>query len=174
MLVIAGNYPGVHLDPCFEQDNEIWVLNGKGATLPKYDRVFQMHLPQDWGGGWSQRWLRENTKVPVYMREVHPDIPKSVRYPFEQVFDMLSDVKIYSENIELVTSSMNWAIALAVLEDRKHIRLIGMELTGAEYEKQKDGLAFWVGFAAGKGIRLDIDCCKAVFKQPLYGSYPLQ
>lgn len=173
-MVIAGNYPGVHLDPCFEQDEEIWVLNGKGATLPKYDRVFQMHLPVDWGGGWSQRWLRENTKVPVYMREVHSDIPKSVRYPFEQVFDMLARVTVKGQEIELFTSSITWAIALAILEEKSHIRLIGMELMDTEYEKQKDGLAFWTGFAAGRGISLEIDCCERIFKQPLYGSYPLQ
>lgn len=173
MLTIAGNYTGVHLDPCFQQDHEIWVFNGKGASLPRYTRVFQMHLPSDWGGQWSRRWLRENTKIPVYMREVHPDIPMSRRYPFEEVFGMLSKARHRNKSIRLFTSTICWGIALAVLERRPQIRVIGVELKDHEYAPQKDGFAFWVGFAAGRGIELDIDCSD-LFTKPLYGSYPLQ
>lgn len=132
-----------------------------------------MHLPSDWGGQWSRRWLRENTKIPVYMREVHPDIPMSRRYPFEEVFGMLSKARHRNKSIRLFTSTICWGIALAVLERRPQIRVIGVELKDHEYAPQKDGFAFWVGFAAGRGIELDIDCSD-LFTKPLYGSYPLQ
>lgn len=167
MLVICGNNSTVHKHPVFETDAEIWVMNGKGATLPRYDLVFQMHLPCDWGGQWSQRWLRENTKVPVVMREVHSDIPMSERYPFEDVFRMLENT-----NVRLFTSTISWALALAVLRNKPEITVTGVEMQENEYVEQKDGFAFWIGFAAGRGLKLNIE--SEMFDRPLYGSYPLE
>lgn len=173
MLVICGNHSKAHLDPVFQTDNEIWVFNGKGATLPRYDAVFQMHLAEDWGGQWSRRWLRENNSVPVFMREVYPEIPMSVRYPFEDVFGMLGNVRHRGKPLKYFTSSIAWAIALAVLHGRTHIRAIGIEMNEWEYETQKDCFAFWIGFAAGRGLQLDIDCADNIFTKVLYGSEPL-
>jgi hypothetical protein len=98
----------------------------------------------------------------------------SVRYPFEDVFTMLENVRLKGSPLKFFTSSICWAIALAVLQDRQQIRVLGIELAEHEYEAQKDGFAFWVGFAAGRGIELDIDCADNVFRKPLYGSYPLR
>lgn len=167
MLTICGNNSTVHKHPVFQSDDEIWVMNGKGCTLPRYDRVFQMHLPCDWGGQWSQRWLRENTKIPVFMREVHSDIPMSQRYPFEEVFGMLEKT-----NVKPITSTICWAMALAILENRPEIRVVGIEMQDKEYIEQKDGFAFWIGFAAGRGLKLEVE--SKMFDGPLYGSYPLQ
>ena len=120
-----------------------------------------MHLPCDWGGQWSQNWLRDNRKVPVFMREVHPEIPMSVRYPFEEVHQ------------GLFTSSVCWAIALAIFEGWPKIRVFGVELTDKEYQGQAAGFAYWKGYADGIGIELNIEC-ESVFNVPLYGSYPLE
>lgn len=174
MLAIVGNNSEAYKLPVFESEHEIWVFNGKGATLPRYDAVFQMHLPVDWGGGWSQRWLRSNDKVPVFMRQVHDDIPMSIQYPFDKVFGMLEKVKFRNEPLKYFTSSIAWAIALAVLQNKPKIALHGLDMVDREYIEQKDCFAFWTGFAAGRGIELEIDCADGVFDKPLYGSYPLQ
>ena len=121
MLAIIGSHSDVHKDPIFKSDAEIWVFLEKEATLPRYDLVFQMHQPVDWGGGWSQRWLRANTKVPVYMREVYADVPMSVRYPFEDVFAMLKNVRHRKRPLRYFTSSIAWAIALAVVSSSLQI-----------------------------------------------------
>jgi len=173
LLSLVGNHPLAYKEPVFESNSEIWVFNGKGATLPRYDLVFQMHLPVDWGGQWSRNWLRDNTKVPVFMREVHPDIPMSVRYPFEEVFELL-DVRLGGEPLQYFTSSIAWALALAVLRGRPQVDLYGFDMNDGEYETQKDCFAFWVGFAAGRGTKININCARNIFDKPLYGSYPLQ
>jgi len=173
LLSLVGNHSLAYKEPVFESQSEIWVFNGKGATLPRYDLVFQMHLPMDWGGGWSQRWLRSNTKVPVFMREAHPDIPMSVRYPFEDVFKLL-DAKLYDEPLRYFTSSVAWALALAVLQGRPQIDLYGIEMSAGEYEKQKDCFAFWLGFAAGRGTKINLNCARNIFDKPLYGAQALQ
>lgn len=174
MLAIVGNNTDAYKDPVFQGDAEIWVFNGKGATLPRYDVVFQMHLPVDWGGGWCRRWFANNTTIPVYMNDIYPDVPMSKRYPFEDVFDMLKHVRHNGNVLKYFTSSFAWAIALAVLQEKPEIRIVGASMVDAEYINQKDCFAFWLGFAGGRGIKLDIDCADNIFDKPLYGSYPLQ
>lgn len=166
-MFICGNNSTAHRHPVFATNEEIWVMNGKGATLPRFDRLFQMHLPCDWGGQWSRNWLRDNQKVPVFMREVHLDIPKSVRYPFEDVYGMLEKT-----NVRPITSTICWAMALAILESRPEINVIGVEMRDAEYLHQKDGFAFWSGFAAGRGLTLNVE--SEMFDRREYGSYPLE
>src|SRR5688572_6902743 len=173
LLSLVGNYTGIHKDPVFESNSEIWVFNGKGATLPKYDVVFQMHLEEDWGGSWSRNWFAENRKIPVITREVTPKIPLSRRYPFEQVFDMLG-VRHNSEPLQYFTSSITWALALAIYQGRPQIEIRGVDLEDSEYKEQKDCFTFWCGFAGGRGIDLNIVGCNNIFDKPLYGSYPLQ
>lgn len=172
-LSIAGNYTGIHEHPVFRGDSEVWVFNGPGMALPRCDLVFQMHLECDWGD-YGKMWMENNTEIPVMMRELRQDIPMSVQYPFEKVFEMLEGVIVKGEPLQYFTSTIAWAIALAVLQKRPRVQVIGIELKEAEYIKQKDCFTFWVGFAAGRGTKLEIDCAEEIFKQPLYGSYPLQ
>lgn len=132
-----------------------------------------MHLEEDWGGSWSRNWFQENKKIPVVTREVTPKIPMSRRYPFEDVFDMLG-VRHNSKPLRFFTSSIAWALALAIYQGRPSITVKGIELEDAEYESQKDCFTFWLGFAGGRGIDLNIEGCNNIFDRPLYGSYPLQ
>ena len=174
MLSIIGSYGEIHRNHVFESNSEIWVMNGKGATLPRYDAVFQMHLPCDWGGGWSRRWLQNNHRVPVYMRELYPNIPMAKRYPFEEVFNMTKHVCQKERPLRYFTSSIAWAIALAILQNRPKIDVYGVELFEDEYIKQKDCFAFWLGFAGGRNIELNINCADSIFDMPMYGSQPLK
>jgi hypothetical protein len=173
-LNIVGNHSLANKLPIFEGNSEIWVFNGKGATLPRYDAVFQMHLECDWGGQWSRNWLRNNQAIPVFMREVHADIPASIQYPFDKVFEMLARVKHNGKPLKYFTSTIAWAIALAVLQKRPKVLVYAIDMQDGEYVEQKDCFAFWIGFAAGRGTELEINCADNIFSKPLYGSYPLQ
>lgn len=149
------------------------MFNGPGMALPRYDLVFQMHLEVDWGD-YSAMWMQNNTEIPVMMRELHKDIPMSIQYPFDKVFRMLENVTVDGEPLRYFTSTICWAMALGILQKRPRIRVLGIELKDAEYIEQTGGFTFWTGFAAGRGIELEINCASAIFDKPLYGSYPLQ
>lgn len=104
------------------------------------------------------------------MRQVYPEFPASIRYPFEEAFTLLDGIKLKGEPLEYFTSSPAYAIAFAILQGRKKIGLYGMELHGYQYESQKDCIAFWLGFAAGRGIEIELDCMESIYKRPLYGA----
>lgn len=151
---------------------EVWAFNSAACTR-KVDAAFQMHQEVDWGGGFYRRWLKTTT-VPVYMRERHADIPSSIAYPFDDIFEMVANVRHTDEPLRYFTSSIAWAIALAVHQERPRIYVYGIELYNREYEEQKDCFAFWLGFAGGRGIDLNIRCADNIFDKPLYGELPLQ
>lgn len=174
-LAIVGSHPSIHQTTVFDEEYEIWAFNQSAGTLPRVDVGFQMHI--DWDsdiyGGFYKRWLRSNETVPIYMRRVYEDVPMARAYPFEEVYGLLQNVKHRNSILKLFSSSHSWAIALAVLQDRPAIDLYGIDMTDTEYENQKDGFAFWVGFAGGRGIELNIHCADNIFVKPLYGATPL-
>ena len=142
---------------------------------PRLTAAFQMHQPPGYlcNGEKYLTWL-ENLTIPVYMREQHPEYPTSIAYPFEAVYILTAHVMQGMRDLEKLkffTSSVAWAIALAVLQGRPRIDLYGVELVEkTEYEKQRENYTFWVGFAAGCGIPLNIYGGNRMFQQPLYGA----
>ena len=68
-----------------------------------------------------------------------------------------------------MTSSVAYAIALAIHRGYERIELYGAEMeTNTEYGHQRQGVAFWVGVAVGKGIEV-IHKSDTFWNQPLYG-----
>jgi len=107
------------------------------------------------------------------MREAYPDAPMAIAYPFEDVFDMIKNVSHRDKPLEYITSSVAWAIALAVLQNRPEIDVYAIEMRDREYKEQTDCFAFWLGFAAGRGTKININCADNIFDKPLYGAQPL-
>lgn len=170
-LAIVGNYTGAHESPVFGTDKEIWVFGGRGPTLPRIDVEFQLHLPYAWEEvPYVHEWLTLNKTVPVYMREAYPDFPMSIAFPFEEVFSLTENIRLRGAPLRYFTSSPAYALALAILQGRQRIEIHGIELVDHEYEAQKDCITFWLGFAAGRGIQVDLYCMENIFKRPLYGA----
>ena len=149
-LAIVGNYTGIHQSPVFDTDVEIWGFGGRGPTLPRLDVLFQLHQPYAWEENPGvENWLKHAT-IPVFMRQVYPQFPTSIRYPFEKAYSLAG--------MRYFTSSPAYALALAILQERRKISIHGIELVDREYETQKDCLAFWIGFAKGRGIDVRLYC----------------
>ena len=168
MISIVGSSPTE-----YQPKGERWVFNYKAATEPA-SVAFQMHKEVNWGGGFYRRWMRDNETVPIYMREKHEEIPMSTAYPFQEVFEMTKHVRHKGKPLEYFTSSIAWAIALAVLQERKVIELCGIDMNEYEYVLQANCFSFWTGFAAGRGTRLEINCASNIFEKQLYGAQPLE
>jgi hypothetical protein len=169
-LSIVSNHPIVG-KRVFETDDEIWVFNKKGTELPRYDVVFQVHTPEVFIP-LHHDWLKENTKYPVYMLEKYPEIPMAVEYPFREVIALTDKVTIGVQTkrpLHFLPFSVCLAIALAIYQERPKIKVWGVELHHkTEYFIQRNGFAFWTGFAAGRGIELEIHGSENIFKNNVY------
>jgi len=147
------------------QADEIWTMNhayvlGEGK-IPRIDRCFEMHH-RDWylrkelpGAVAYWEWLK-SAACPIVMQDVDPEIPSSVRYPYEEIVaDLFSGLKRGEELNPYFTSSVSFMLALAVYEKWDRVEIYGIEMaTGTEYGYQKPGGEFMIGLAVGRGVEV--------------------
>ena len=173
-IAIVGSHPKTRLEFDFSRtDCDVWVFNEALSSpnetwCPHADAVFQMHVPVIWQNPNNRNdpkhygWLQTNTTVPVYMQDVYPDVPMSVRYPLDDVCSGLNFNKRY------FTSSVAYALALAAHLPYKRVEVYGVEMeTDTEYRYQRDGVTFWLGIAIGRGKEVIAHC--SMFDAPMYG-----
>jgi len=162
--------------------DEVWALVWayKYEQLTRIDRLFEMHPV--WMQAKSKKpeyvkprehwaWLQANTGIPVYMQEARPEIPAALRYPIEDVTRLLAGWTRSGEPMHLFTSSVDYMLALAILEGFDRIELIGIEMSSdSEYRYQREGYAFWHGFALGRGIEVvQHEPTRLLYKPRRYG-----
>lgn len=175
-LAIIGSHPRTReLFDFTRSDVEVWMFNeaisGKGNVWAKRaDVIFQMHIPAIWKNPKNRNdpghfdWLKSQNEITVYMQEDYPEVPMCKKYPLENILDMLGD----REN-HFLTSSVPQALALAAylgVYDRVEVYGVAME-TNTEYQFQREGVAFWLGYLKGQGV--DVYFADKTFNAPLYG-----
>ena len=161
---IIGSHPDTRGLFDFERtDCDVWCFNEtvSSGEIPWASAVFQLHLPTVWRAlSKHYDWLRTQTKAEVIMQQVYADVPKATRYPIEEVEKL---------GYRYLTSSVAYAIALAIVRGYERIELYGIEMeTNTEYGYQRQGLAYWVGMAAGLGIDV-VHVSEKFWRAPLYG-----
>ena len=176
-VAIIGSHPKTRDKFDFTRaDCDVWIFNEAMADpsgwVKRADAVFQMHAPEIWRNPKNRNdpqhydWLKSGKTPTIYMRERYADVPKSVRYPLTEIqAELLGN---FSTD-RFFTSSIAYAIALAIYLDYERIELYGIELeSNTEYYYQRDCATFWIGLAVGRGI--DVFAPVAMFDAPyLYG-----
>jgi hypothetical protein len=160
-------------DPSFE----IWGLNDLHGSLKRYDRWFDIH-PRD-NIELDTKLMRnagqtppeniglsglKKLNVPIYMQDRYEDVPFSVKFPLKEITESFQFGKY-------MTNSISYMTALAIYEGYEEIHIYGVDMAvGTEYVNQRPSCEYWVGVAAGRGIKLFIpnasDLCKTRF---MYG-----
>lgn len=183
-LCIVGGHPKTRKNaPWGDTSFDIWVLNeaaGKeGTSVKRWDACFQMHEPAIYQNKenttdknhWN--WLRLFHSKKIYMQKKDSLVPDSVEYPLQEAKDLLANVIQGEKNmarLEYFTSSVAFAIALGIVKKYTEIHLYGFEMSSnEEYKAQREGFTFWIGFAAGRGIKIEIHCADKLFQGKLYG-----
>lgn len=145
---------------------EMWCL-GWDPT-PIVHRLYEVH--KNWrafhgvgseDAGFHRRWLM-GQKVPVYMNEIEPDIPTSVRYPLEEVHEMVGSAT--GKSFAYLESSIAFMFAHAMLEfkqglcpDGLKVGIWGVDLAAdTEYSYQRPNMEYLIGMAKGMGIKVFI------------------
>ena len=149
---------------------EVWGLNQGHAlftqeAMARFTRWFQVHPYEEM----AARQLPElhhldflqQAQIPVYMEEVHPSIPNSVRYPCEAIGEMTGGTYL--------TSAPSFMLALAIYEGFELIKVYGIDMaTATEYQDQRPCFEFLLGFAIAKGIKVWLPPGCPLLKGPLY------
>jgi hypothetical protein len=179
-VAIVGSHPRTREDFDFNRtDCDVWLFNeaisGDNPWAKRADVVFQMHVPAIWRNPTNRNdphhyeWLQTQDACDVVMQDVYPDVPRSVRYPLTDIARMLgTTADALSQTDHFLSSSVPQAVALAVLNGYKRIEVYGVAMeTQTEYQFQREGVAFWRGFAEGRGIEFYF--ADPTFRAPLYG-----
>lgn len=86
--------------------------------------------------------------IPVYMQQHWDIIPKSIPYPIKDI------VARYGNYF---TNTVSYMIALAIDMGPEEIGCYGVDMaTASEYGPQRPSCEFFLGIAAGRGIKLTI------------------
>jgi hypothetical protein len=171
-LAIVGSHPeGLEGVPWDDPSVEVWLFNEaplKPEKYPRWDAVLQIHTPlvyaneNNWVNPNYWTWLQQPHGKTIWMQEVDPRVPDSKRYPLESVLSMTP----YS----YLRSSPAMALALAIYLGYGKIHLFGSRLeSNTEYGYQATNYAFWIGFAHGRGVDLQLHCWLGEFNQRIYG-----
>lgn len=192
ILVIMGTHPnGLKTFDWSRKDCDIWMFNeapnakdekGK-AVFPRPDAVFQLHHKAIWKNPKNRsdanhyNWLKSGKTPTVYMQEKYSEIPKSVKYPMDEVLSLLEKIRMVDrgkeKRVAYFSSSPDFAFALVALmwrQGKKYekVEVHGIELeTESEYQYQRTGFGFWTGYLTALGIELVL--YNKIFDAPMYG-----
>ena len=174
-LAIVGSHPDTRENAPFDDPNyEIWLFNEapqKPSVYKRWDSSLQIHKPEvyssetNWVNADHWEWLQQDhgPDKRIFMQDVDPRVPNSVRYPMEGVLSQTPR--------RYLRSSPAMALALAIYLGYKDISLYGSDLSSnTEYHYQAVNYAYWVGFADGRpDLNLNLECWQQEFNQPIYG-----
>jgi hypothetical protein len=183
-IAIIGCSDSKHLAPYADKSWEIWSMNNS-FHVERRDVWFEIHPIKKVGNQFMRRKLikpgvfewsddfrgqpmndyiksLKSLDCPVYMQQHWEEIPKSVPYPLAEVTSRFG---------RYFTNSVSYMIAMAIMSGATDIGCFGVDMsTGSEYGPQRPSCEWFLGIAAGMGIRLTIpdqaDLLKTMF---LYG-----
>lgn len=155
---------------------ERWGQGDCIGFLKRIDRFFELHT-KPWI--YQRRgkhfvgfmfWL-QHAPCPVYMQEIDPTIPKSVRYPLEELTEVFGlEDPLTGQRHGYFTSSIAYMLALAIHERPDEIRLFGIKMSSPmEYAHQRSGCEYYLGWARALGIKVSIPSDSPILKAARYG-----
>jgi hypothetical protein len=109
-------------------------------------------------------WLR-TCDIPVYMWAEHIEkyqIPTAIPFPREAIIAHFG---------EYFTNTVAWMIAYAIMSQYKKIGVYGIDMAqDEEYMHQRPSVEYFLGWAKGAGIELEVPIVSDLLKAPfLYG-----
>jgi hypothetical protein len=152
-LSILGTADTLGAAPWEDKEFEIWAV-APALTYPSFKRgdlIFEMHS-RDY---WDDKAIIERLNKwdgPVYMQDVYPEVPKSIKYPLDEVLPY----RRYH------TTSITYMLALAYYSFLKvkkplHVALFGVHMEHREeYSEQRPCCEYWLGRMEGAGIDIYI------------------
>lgn len=149
-VLILGTMPSWRKAPLDDSSWEVWGMNNCWNWWGKYaTRWFEIHpmsiILKD---GWEGYRFLETCSIPVYMPKHYARVPASIPYP-------LADVT--KGFMRQFSSTFCYQLALAIHENFKKIGVYGVDFSGGTFRErfiEWRGFLYWLGVAAGRGIKI--------------------
>ena len=153
-IACLGGAQTLRYTPWFDPTWELWAhASCRHLCKRDPDLLWDLHPPELWRDpkkkNWDPKyvvWLGTN-RVPIMMQAAYPDVPASIRYPFETMITEFPR--------GYMTNHVAYMIALALMEGVTHIGIFGCDYaTNSEYGPQRGSVEYWLGLAEGRGVRV--------------------
>lgn len=146
-----------HLAPFDDDEWEIWTLNESPSKrfgyIPRVTRHFQLHPLWNCLREGNQndpehgQWLKVQ-EFPIYMQDKYEEIPASVKYPLEEIFNKYKISMDGPDHWREMDSTFPYMLALALYEEFDVIGIYGFEMgSETEYSYQRPNVHYWLGMA---------------------------
>lgn len=165
-VAIVGCSDSKMLAPFDDPEFEIWGVNNLYPHIPRATRWFEIHELTHDGKQHLRRgknefrgqsvddylenlgkWAKEQDCT-IYTQRKWDNMPTSTPYPLQE---MLSRFGNY------FTNSISYELALAIAEGFTEIHVYGVDMAvDTEYHHQRPSCEFFLGIAAGLGIKIHI------------------
>lgn len=171
-LAIIGFAPSRTEAPLGDPDWEVWVLNNCYTFLDtaQADRWFDLHpewiYTSDIRRGPDH--VRRLAEFPgrVYLWDRTPLVPNAEAFPIDRVVAACGPY---------MTSSISWMLGLAIAEGYREIGIWGVDMaTKSEYQDQKPGCEYLIGYARGLGLTVHIPASCQLLRGKVYGALHLR
>lgn len=146
--------------------DELWGLPWS-QDWARCDRLFEMHdwrvVEQVFNRPDDYKERLASVEGILYMQEHHSAFPRSFAYPLDTV--QAGVFRGFPKGRDYFCSSISYALALALLLADDRIGVYGIDVQGQDaYWHQRPNLEWFLGFAAGRGIKVDIPERSALLK----------
>jgi len=150
---IIGKGPGWDLAPKQNENKEkaLWGVNELIVSKRDLSLIFDMHDHRKHFE--ISKWKRaveiiNELQVPFISVMGYPQIPTSESYPIEEISKAF--------DTDYFTNTIDYMLAYAIWEGATVINMYGVDMmVSSEYAYEKPGVEFWVGFAKGRGIKVN-------------------
>ncbi len=170
-IALLGGASTLRFAPWHDSSWELWSHHSCRHQCGRDpDLLFDLHPPELWRNPklkfWDTEYLTwaKTNRIPVMMQDVYPDVPASIRYPFEQMATEFPR--------GYMTNTVAYMVALALMEGVTHLGIFGCHYNaGSEYGPQRGCCEYWLGVAEGRGVHVLIPPKCDLLNRPslLYG-----
>jgi len=144
--------------------NELYKYSGKEAAehkvKPRYDVWFEIHNIKDSPSKQNkthQEFLK-TMKLPLVTQQHWDEYPTSLGFPRAQIKNKIDESFIIDDiggKYTDYSNQISWMIALAIYMGYEEIHIYGVDMAAnTEYNFQRASCQFFIGLAAGLGIKL--------------------
>jgi len=142
--------------------NELYIYLQENKILTPFSAWFEIHNIKESPSkqGKAHQEFLKNCKIPLITQKHWDEYPSSMPYPRKYVkayYNSMFRTDYDGVGFSDYSNQISWMIALAICLGYKRIMVYGVDMaSNSEYAFQRASCQFFLGWAAGKGIELNI------------------